>query len=76
MKQVQEVALDMSIFMETDVPFERRMALCERLGLINTLKHDGKDYARLTDDGRVVLATLMRMMVDYAMDPEDKIVQQ
>jgi hypothetical protein len=76
MTQTQSIAFDMSVLMQSDVPYEDRVALCKRLGLIHTLNHDGKDYAKITPDGFAVMATIMRMVIDATMHPDEKIVQQ
>jgi hypothetical protein len=76
MKQTQTIAFDMSVLMQSDVPYEERVALCKRLGLVHTLKHDGHDYVKITPDGYAVVAAIMRMVVDAHMHPDDKIVQQ
>ena len=76
MKENQSVAFDMSVLMKSDVPYEERIALCKRLGLINMIKHDGYDYVKVTPNGYAVVSAIMRLVVDATLHPDDKIMQQ
>jgi hypothetical protein len=50
------------------ISYEECIALCEKLGLIETMQHGGNDYIRYTENGVNVLAGLVGMQAHIDAD--------